>query len=147
MRNKEKRQMNNNRLQLDHVNLSVTNLTESLGWYRRVFGFEKVEGGLYGDVPWAIVKSGDALLALYEKPDRHVPSDVENAQHRFHALAHVGLRITDEAKWLETVARENVTVDHTARYPHSKSWYVVDPSGWEIEVALWDNGVMFPANV
>lgn len=127
-------------MQLDHVNLSVTSLAQSLDWYRRVFGFEVVERGMYGDVPWAIIKSGAALLALYEHPDRKVPSAPELERVKHHGLAHVGLRITDENKWLETVRRERVQVDHEWRYPHSKSWYVVDPSGWELEVALWDHG-------
>lgn len=129
-------------MQLDHVNLSVTNLDESLDWYRRVFGFQAVERGVYGDIPWAIIKSGDALLALYEHPARTVPDAkaLERAKH--HGVAHVGLRISDERSWLDTVKREQVRVDHEWRYPRSKSWYVVDPSGWEIEVALWDDNVV-----
>jgi catechol 2,3-dioxygenase-like lactoylglutathione lyase family enzyme len=30
---------------LDHLNLTVRNLEESIAWYGRVFGFKKVEGG------------------------------------------------------------------------------------------------------
>jgi catechol 2,3-dioxygenase-like lactoylglutathione lyase family enzyme len=127
-------------MQLDHVNLSVTNLAASVDWYRRVFGFEAVERGTYGDVPWAIIKSGSALLALYEHPDRTVPDTAALDRVKHHGIAHVGLRISDERAWLDTVKRERVQVDHEWRYPHSRSWYVVDPSGWEIEVALWDQG-------
>lgn len=126
-------------MQLDHVNLSVTNLAASLDWYARVFGFEAVERGDSHGTPWAIIKSGGALLALYEHADRKVPDAAALDRVGHHGIAHVGLRIEDEAKWLATVQRERVHVDHEWRYPHSKSWYVVDPSGWEIEVALWDD--------
>ncbi len=41
-------------------------------------------------------------------------------------------------KSLKTVKAENLDTYYW-RYPHSESWYVNDPTGWEIEVALWDN--------
>lgn len=131
-------------MQLDHVNLSVTNLAESVDWYRRVFGFEAVERGDHHGIPWAIVKKDGALLALYEHPQRRVPRSDELDRVGHHGVAHLGLRITDGDGWLATLARENVQVEQEWRYPHSTSWYVVDPSGWEIEVALWDqNEVKF----
>src|SRR5262245_6547345 len=123
---------------LDHVNMSVQNLAESLDWYRRVFGFEKVEGGVIDGRPWAIVKSGDAMLCLYEHPERKVPDpDV----HGHHAASHFGIRIDDAAAWEETVAREKVEVEYGGayRWPHSTSWYVEDPTGHSIEVACWDD--------
>ena len=133
-------------MKLDHVNLTVTNLATSIDWYRRVFGFEPVERGVYRTRPWAILRAGDALLAIYETAGREVPSGEQLARLGHHRVAHVGLRITDERAWLETVARERVNVDHVAEYPHSKSWYIVDPSGWELEVVLWnDDVVRFPA--
>ena len=31
-------------------------------------------------------------------------------------------------------------------WPHATAWYVLDPTGYEIEVALWDDDVVrFPA--
>ena len=54
---------------LDHLNMTVTDLAESLDWYRRVLDFEKVEDGLYQGHPWASIRSGDAMLCLYERPD------------------------------------------------------------------------------
>ena len=50
-------------------------------------------------------------------------------------------RITDEAEWLAIIEREEVPIlyDGAIRWPHSRAWYVTDPTGYEIEVALWDN--------
>src|SRR5438477_3123794 len=126
---------------LDHVNMSVRNLDESVDWYRRVFGFEKVEGGLYDGRPWAIVKSGEALLCLYEHPERKEP---DPEVHGHHAASHFGIRIDGREEWEATVAREHVPVQYGGafRWPHSTSWYVSDPTGHEIEVALWDDDVV-----
>jgi hypothetical protein len=57
-----------------------------------------------------------------------------------HGINHFGLRITDEKAWQRTLAAENIEVlyDGPVRWPHSTSWYILDPTGWEIEVALWD---------
>jgi catechol 2,3-dioxygenase-like lactoylglutathione lyase family enzyme len=122
---------------LDHLNLSVANLEASENWYRRVFGFERVEGGEIEGQPWAILKSGEALLCLYEHPERGVPDPEE---HGHHGLAHFGLRIVDREAWEATVKREGVKVDYGGayRWPHSTAWYVEDPTGYTIEVAHWD---------
>lgn len=55
-------------------------------------------------------------------------------------MAHFGLRITDADEWLETVDREGLEVLYGGEvaWPHSTSWYLTDPTGYEIEVALWD---------
>ena len=61
-------------------------------------------------------------------------------------MAHFGLRITDVEEWLETVDREKIEVLYGGEitWPHSRSWYIEDPTGYEIEVALWaDDRVTF----
>ncbi len=123
---------------LDHLNVSVADLAASVDWYGRVFGFRKVEGGSRGGRPWAILRSGEALLCLYEHPERKAP---DPEVHGHHGLAHFGLRIDDRAAWETTVAREGVEVAYGGafRWPHSTAWYVTDPTGYEIEVALWDD--------
>ena len=127
---------------LDHLNLSVQDLAHSLEWYQRVFGFEIVEQGVQEDgTPWAIVRSGEALLCLYHKPG-HAP--FERAAPR-HQLRHFALRITDWAAWLETVEREQVPANcgtGEIRYPHSRSFYVSDPTGYQIEVVCWDEDTL-----
>jgi catechol 2,3-dioxygenase-like lactoylglutathione lyase family enzyme len=132
---------------LDHINMTVDDVDASADWYRRVFGFERVEGGLYDGEPWAILRAGDALLCIYQAKGRKVPGDAELERHRHHGMAHFGLRITDRAAFERILEREQVKVTYGEyRYPHSTSWYVLDPSGYEIEVACWDDDrVRFPA--
>lgn len=128
-------------VRLDHVNLSVRDLGESVAWYGRVFGFAPVEEGVGDGTPWAILRSGegrgDALLCLYHHPE-YAFVDPEEADARgLHGVRHVGFRIADERAWRATVARENLEAEEL-RYPHSTSWYLTDPTGYWIEVALWD---------
>jgi hypothetical protein len=59
------------------------------------------------------------------------------SERGLHRVAHFGLRITDKAAWQEMLKQEKPHFHW--RYPHSESWYVTDPTGWEIEVALWDD--------
>lgn len=123
---------------LDHINLTVKHLGETIEWYRRLFGFELVEGGTRAGINWAIIRSGDALLCMYERPDLAVP---EESPDRHHRLNHFGLRITDREPFEQAVEKLNVSVEYggAIRYPFSWSWYITDPTGHEIEVALWDN--------
>jgi catechol-2,3-dioxygenase len=124
---------------LDHLNMTVRSVDESTEWYGRVFGFESVEEGDWGGRPWRILKSGEAMLCIYETPDRDHPS-IEVHDH--HAIKHFAFRIKDRERWAQTIEREGLRLYYGGAidYPHSRSWYVHDPNGYEIEVAAWDAG-------
>lgn len=129
----------------DHLNLSVRDLEETAGWYRRVFGFALVERGVWDGVPWGVLRSnggrGESMLCAYERPDLRPP---EEADPRAHRIRHAGFRIRDENAWRATLEREGLESEFV-RHPRSRSWYVTDPTGYEIEVALWDGDqVAFP---
>jgi catechol-2,3-dioxygenase len=122
---------------LDHLNLTVKNIDESAEWYHKLFGFSQVEGGTRGGVRWSILRSGDAMLCIYEHPELADPDEHEGQSHKIY---HFGLRITDREKFEKLVKLHKVPLAYggAIRYPHSWSWYVTDPTGYEIEVALWD---------
>jgi catechol 2,3-dioxygenase-like lactoylglutathione lyase family enzyme len=127
---------------LDHLNLSVRDFEETAGWYGRVFGFEVVERGMYEGQPWGVLKSGDAMLCVYQHPElSRAPDSDDLAEAGFHRISHFGLRITDRKAWEATVKREKIRVLYSGavRWPHSTAWYISDPTGYEIEVALWDD--------
>jgi catechol-2,3-dioxygenase len=127
---------------IDHVNMSVADLAESLQWYFEIFGFSVVESGQSDEGrPWAIVKSGDCMLCLYEETGR---GKREEAQDGPHVIYHFGLRVRDREAWEDLIATKAVRVLYGGAYkhPHSTSWYVQDPSGHEIEVAYWDEDVV-----
>ena len=124
---------------LDHINLSVADFATSVEFYRRVFEFELVEEGVMQGRPWGIIKSGEALLCLYENQDLTFVSRHDRNQH---GVNHFSLRITDETQWLEKVQKEKLPINYggPVQHPHSKAWYLNDPTGYEIEVAYWLGG-------
>ena len=133
---------------LDHLNLTVENFEESVNWYRRVFGFELAEKGIDNGEIWGVIRSGDALLCIYQKPGFNALTHDEARARKLHTIRHFGLRITDKQAWEETMKRENIQLGFGKyEYPHSTSWYLYDPTGHEIEVACWkEDKIAFPSN-
>jgi catechol 2,3-dioxygenase-like lactoylglutathione lyase family enzyme len=130
---------------LDHLNLTVRDFKESVDWYGRIFGFEMVENGFLEGAPWGILRSQDSMLCIYEDKDR-VMLLKNGEDDRFHRVFHFGLRIQNREEWENILERDKLPVFYggPVRYPHSTSWYIEDPSGYTIEVALWDmNQVKF----
>jgi catechol 2,3-dioxygenase-like lactoylglutathione lyase family enzyme len=127
----------------DHLNLTVRDLAESAAWYGRIFRFAVVEEGLWEGVRWAILRSaggrGDAMLCLYERPEYDGADPDLLGRRRMHGIRHFGLRIEDEAAWRELLRREALDTEEMG-WPNSTSWYVNDPTGYEIEVACWKGG-------
>lgn len=123
---------------LDHLNLTVQNLDQSALWYKNLFGFSEVERGKRGSVSWRILRSGDAMLCMYEHPELADPDSNEGQNHKIY---HFGLRIKNPADFENRLRRFNVQVEYggAVRYEHSWSWYLLDPTGYEIEVAHWDD--------
>lgn len=131
-----------NTLSIDHLNMTVHDLAESEAWYKKVFGFERVEHGKRNGEPWAILRSGELMLCLYEQARTPPLNETSDDWHKGPLkIWHFGLRVRDKVAWEKTVETYKIPVEYggPVRYPHSLSWYVSDPSGHEIEVAYWDN--------
>lgn len=125
---------------LDHINLTVRDFDETVDWYGRVFGFEEVEENVQDGVRWGVIRAGDAMLCIYEAKGRELLDRFELADRGLHGIAHFGLRISDPEAWLRTIEREGLEILYggVVPWPHSRSWYVKDPTGYEIEVACWN---------
>lgn len=137
--------MSQGKLMLDHVNFSVANLQESFDWYGKVFGYEVVEKGIQDGTRWGVMRSGDAMLCMYERPESKLLDRFEATKLGQHYVSHVGVRIVNRSDWEEVITREKLEIQYggVIRMPHSFAWYVKDPTGWEIEVTLWDDGPCF----
>jgi lactoylglutathione lyase len=124
---------------LDHLNMTVTDLTETVEWYRRILDFEQVEEGIYEGQPWAIIRSGDAMLCLYERPGYTLPEKAARAAAQGHGLNHLALRITDAGAWAARVQSEGLPLHFggVTHWPNSTAWYIQDPTGYSIEVVAW----------
>ena len=129
---------------LDHVNLTVADFDETVEWYGRVFDFKVVEEGVLEGKRWGVIRSVDAMLCIYERPGYTYKDRVEFEREKIHVMRHIGIRFSDRSEWEARMAREGIEVDpdHVVENPHSKSWYIQDPTGYEIEVACWEDDVI-----
>ncbi len=120
---------------LDHINMSVKDLNQSVEWYNKIFDFKKVEEGVSSDGPWAILKSENSMLCLYQEASSKLNQNEANLR-----IYHFGLKISDKDLWNKKIIDYKVKILYggEVRYPHSVSWYLIDPSGYEIEVSYWD---------
>ena len=124
------------KIKFDHINLTVGNLDEGITWYESIFGFKFVEGGVSQEGKrWAIVAYDDYMICMTEYSDRKKADAVDDSDA--HQLYHIGIRVSDVNEWQDKVNRLNLKLYYggVVEYPNSRSWYVHDPSGHEIEVS------------
>ena len=129
-------------IKLDHIKLTIDDLDETIEWYGRVFGFEVVERDVQDGVPWAVLRVEDAMLCVYEHPERTKLDRFELQDRGIHGMNHFSLRIEDESNWQKVVDAESLEILYggIVTWPHSRSWYIKDPTGNEIEVTSWADG-------
>ena len=111
----------------DHINLNVSNLSESLNFYQAVFGMNIKEEGLSGARPYAIIGSGNVNLALYENHEELSSG----------GLNHIGIHINDFENSFELLKKNGVEMDYDdiIEYDNSRSIYVRDPDGYGLELS------------
>lgn len=115
---------------IDHINMRVNDLNESIEFYRKIFGFEMKEDYRSAEEPWAIVGlKGAAYLCMYEHPGKSKPTDGLT-------INHFGFVLTEFDAALSTLRENGVEVlyDGVIDWPKSRSIYIKDPSGHEIEL-------------
>jgi len=130
----------NMKIKLDHINLTVKNLEESVIWYKQVFGFNLVEKGInMAGKNWGIVNLDDYMICMTEHPLKLNAN--QNNEESYQKIFHFGIRISDDAIWREKIKALNLKILYGGilKYPHSYSWYIQDPNGHEIEVSYADN--------
>jgi catechol-2,3-dioxygenase len=123
-------------IKLDHINLSVANLQASIEWYKKVFGFELVESGnTPRGTPWGIVAFNDSMICMTEYPAKILADQYQDPS--IHRIDHFGIRVSDLERWKQILQEYQLKLYYRGmvEYPDSRSWYVHDPSGHEIEVS------------
>ena len=113
---------------IDHVNMKVKNLAQSVEFYKNLFGFEikQEENPNKIDAPSKIIGNDTIKLCMYEVPEMSPEG----------GIAHFGFNI---ANFEETIAKceelgVQVLYGGIVDWEKSKSVYIVDPSGYEIEL-------------
>jgi len=119
---------NLNAMSIDHVNMKVKNLEKSVEFYKNLFGFEiKQEENVNKlDAPSKIIGNNSIKLCLYEVPDMSPEG----------GIAHFGFNIANFNQVIEKCKELGVEVLYggIVDWEKSKSVYIVDPSGYEIEL-------------
>src|SRR5436190_21404617 len=120
---------------IDHVALTVRDVSRSVAWYHDLLGLERRHEDVWGDCP-AMMFAGDTALALFpargpiiDAPDRRATAsmrhlafqvDRENFQEAQKSLRSRGVEFTFE--------------DHSI----SQSIYFQDPDGYELELTTYE---------
>ncbi len=114
---------------VDHINLNVHNIEESLSFYNKFFDLSIKEEGLnsYGHPYKIIGKSNKLLLVLHENN-----GDLKN--NRFN---HFGIHVNNFEEVVNVLNEQNIPLLYGGinDYGESKSVYIADPDGNEIELS------------
>jgi len=112
-------------ISMDHVNMTVKNLEESVEFYKKLFGFEvKKEQTEYKS---KIIGNDNIKLCLYEDPEMKPEG----------GIAHFGFHVENFDEIMETCKLLGVKVfyDGPVQFEKSRSIYIEDPSGYDIELS------------
>ncbi len=119
---------------IDHVNMKVKDLEKSVEFYKNLFGFEikQEENPNKIDAPSKIIGNDTIKLCMYEIPDMSPEG----------GIAHFGFNIANFNEIITKCKELGVDVLYggIVDWDKSKSVYIVDPSGYEIELGEISGG-------
>ena len=114
---------------IDHVNMSVKNLDESVKFYQDLFGFELKKD--QADRKSKIIGNDSIKLCLYEDPDM----DLGNG------FQHFGLHIENFNEIVAKCREMNIKMPYgVVEWENSRSVYINDPNGYEIDLSSDQGG-------
>ena len=117
--------------QMDHLNMGVRNIAETEKFYRDLFGFEEKERGIGMDgAPFAIIGAADRVyLCIYEYGDLSL-----NEENLY--VHHFGFHLDDFDLALKELRAQEIPLNYgtVIQQGKSRSAYIHDPNGYEIEL-------------
>ncbi|MEK0318456.1 MAG: VOC family protein [Nitrosopumilus sp.] len=119
---------------IDHVNMKVKDLEQSVKFYKNLFGFEikQEENANKLNAPSKIIGNDAIKLCLYEVPDMSPEG----------GIVHFGFNVTNFNEIIEKCNEFGVEILYggPVEWEKSKSVYIVDPSGYELELGEVSGG-------
>ncbi|MFB5608009.1 MAG: VOC family protein [Candidatus Nitrosomaritimum yanchengensis] len=119
---------------IDHINMKVKDLTESVSFYSNLFGFEvkQDENPNKAEAPSKIIGNDSIKLCLYEVHDMKPEG----------GIAHFGFHIDNFSEVIAICKELGVQILYGGEvdWEKSRSVYIVDPSGYEIELSEVSGG-------
>lgn len=121
-----------NILGVDHIQLDVANIEESLDFYSRVFGFEVKEVGIRAFTRWMIIGTRQALYLCM-----HEYAEGRGVKNEGLEITHFGILVEDFDSVLSQLRDHGVKLlpDYEVPYHSSRSVYFVDPNGYKVEIS------------
>lgn len=110
---------------IDHINMSVKNLAQSVEFYKNLFGFEiKKE---QPEENSKIIGDDNVKLCLYEDSEMKPEG----------AIAHFGFHVENFDEIIKTCESLGVKIyyDGPVQFEKSRSIYISDPNGYDIELS------------
>ncbi|EGG42568.1 glyoxalase/bleomycin resistance protein/dioxygenase [Candidatus Nitrosarchaeum limnium SFB1] len=110
---------------MDHVNMTVKNLDESVEFYKNLFGFEVKKE--QPEDKSKIIGNNHIKLCLYEDPLMKPRG----------GIAHFGFHVENFNDILDICKSLGVKIfyDGPVQFEKSRSVYISDPSGYDIELS------------
>ncbi len=110
---------------IDHINMEVKDLEQSVKFYKNLFGFEiKKE---QPEEKSKIIGNEYIKLCLYENPEMSPEG----------AIAHFGFHVENFDEIIKTCESLGVKIyyDGPVQFEKSRSIYISDPNGYDIELS------------
>jgi len=116
-------------LSLDHVNMTVKDLEESVNFYGELFGF--VDKKDQPEQTSKIIGNENIKLCLYEDPNLETGD----------GLNHFGFHVENFEDIVEKCESMNISMPYgVVNWEKSRSVYIVDPNGYEVELSEFNGG-------
>ncbi len=120
---------------IDHINLMVIDLEKTTMFWKDLLGFKILE-----ELPeenGRIIGNDNALIAIYEIP--------KMKNYEKNGFSHVCFQI-ENFEAIETKLRTmdvNIKYNKIFQWKNSRSIYIEDPNGYEIELSeIWGGGLL-----
>lgn len=107
---------------IDHINMNVKDLGQSVEFYSSLFGFKVRQD--QPDRNSKIIGNDQIKLCLYEKP----------ASCAVGGIQHFGINVENFGQVEEICKRLKVKILSVWKWENSRSVYIEDPNGYEIEL-------------
>jgi catechol 2,3-dioxygenase-like lactoylglutathione lyase family enzyme len=109
---------------IDHVNMNIKNLEESVDFYTNLFGLELKKD--QSDQNSKIIGNDIVKLCLYENP--------EGVQIK--GINHVGFHIGNFDEVVSKCKSMGIQMPYgVTEWESSRSVYIIDPNGYEVELS------------
>jgi catechol 2,3-dioxygenase-like lactoylglutathione lyase family enzyme len=125
-------------LRLEHVNLAVSDIGNSLKFYQAAMPHWQVRGegiGGWSGTPRRWLHFGDeyTYLALHDDVEESARQR-EQAERNGAGLVHFGLEVSHLAAVIQRLEQAGFTPsDHGSQESHRRNIYFMDPDGFEVE--------------